>query len=90
MTGKAETGPERVDEALEGIRKAVERQLGVERPPPARVDHASLVRFSNDLLVPPPPHVLATFEAAQANPVVAHRFAHVFNDNSGLIVGKKT
>jgi styrene monooxygenase A-like protein len=40
------------------------------------------VRFSNDLLVPPPPHVLATFEAAQANPVVAHRFAQIFNDNS--------
>ncbi|TCO55221.1 2-polyprenyl-6-methoxyphenol hydroxylase-like FAD-dependent oxidoreductase [Actinocrispum wychmicini] len=40
------------------------------------------VRFSNDLLSPPPPHVLATFQAAQENPVVAHRFAALFNDNS--------
>lgn len=40
------------------------------------------VRFSNDLLAPPLPHVMATLQAAQANPVVAHRFAHLFNDNS--------
>ncbi len=40
------------------------------------------VTFSNDLLRPPPPHIMATFAAAQVNPVVAHRFAHIFNDTS--------
>jgi SAM-dependent methyltransferase/predicted O-methyltransferase YrrM len=49
MTGKAETGTKAVDEALASIRKAAQRQLGVERPPPAHVDPASLVRFSSDL-----------------------------------------
>jgi 2-polyprenyl-6-methoxyphenol hydroxylase-like FAD-dependent oxidoreductase len=39
-------------------------------------------RFSNDLLYPPPPHVMATFQAAQDNQVVAHRFAQIFNDTS--------
>ncbi|MFD8495074.1 styrene monooxygenase/indole monooxygenase family protein [Amycolatopsis sp. NPDC059657] len=39
-------------------------------------------RFSNDLLAPPPPHVLATLETAQSVPAVAHRFAHLFDDPS--------
>lgn len=39
-------------------------------------------RFSNDLLAPPLPHVLATLEAAQSAPEVAHRFAHLFDDPS--------
>ncbi|MFC0435811.1 styrene monooxygenase/indole monooxygenase family protein [Kutzneria buriramensis] len=37
-------------------------------------------RFNNDLLAPPPPHVMETLEAAQENPRVAHRFAQLFND----------
>jgi 2-polyprenyl-6-methoxyphenol hydroxylase-like FAD-dependent oxidoreductase len=37
-------------------------------------------RFSNDLLEPPLPHVLATLAAAQELPEVAHRFAHLFDD----------
>jgi 2-polyprenyl-6-methoxyphenol hydroxylase-like FAD-dependent oxidoreductase len=39
-------------------------------------------RFSNDLLAPPAPHVLATLAAAQTIPEVAHRFAQIFNDNA--------
>jgi hypothetical protein len=39
-------------------------------------------RFSNDLLLPPPQHVLATLATAQTVPEVAHRFAHLFNDPS--------
>lgn len=38
-----------LDRALTGIRAAVARQLGVERPPPADVDPATLPRFSSDL-----------------------------------------
>ncbi|MEV6906515.1 hypothetical protein [Amycolatopsis sp. NPDC051071] len=37
-------------------------------------------RLSNDLLAPPPDHVLATLEAAQTVPEVAHRFARIFSD----------
>ncbi len=37
-------------------------------------------RFNNDLLAPPPDHVLATLDAAQALPEVAHRFAHLFEN----------
>ncbi|WP_260479102.1 styrene monooxygenase/indole monooxygenase family protein [Kibdelosporangium aridum] len=37
-------------------------------------------RFSNDLLRPPPAHVLATLATAQQVPEVAHRFAQLFND----------
>lgn len=36
--------------------------------------------FSNALLMPPPGHVLATLDAAQRVPEVAHRFAQLFND----------
>ncbi|HEU4405488.1 MAG TPA: styrene monooxygenase/indole monooxygenase family protein [Polyangiaceae bacterium] len=39
-------------------------------------------RFSNDLLAPPPPHVLETLTTAQSVPEVAHRFAELFNDPS--------
>ncbi|MBB5889652.1 styrene monooxygenase/indole monooxygenase family protein [Kutzneria kofuensis] len=39
-------------------------------------------RFNNDLLAPPPVHVLETLQAAQEFPEVAHRFAHLFNDPS--------
>jgi hypothetical protein len=39
-------------------------------------------RFSNDLLAPVPPHVMATLYVAQTVPEVAHRFAQIFNDNS--------
>ncbi len=37
-------------------------------------------RFNNDLLEPPPVHILDTLRAAQEFPEVAHRFAHLFND----------
>ncbi len=37
-------------------------------------------RLSNTLLEPPPDHVLATLEAAQTVPEVAHRFAHIFEN----------
>lgn len=37
-------------------------------------------RFNNDLLAPPPDHVLATLDAAQTLPEVAHRFAHLFEN----------
>ncbi|MBP2479254.1 2-polyprenyl-6-methoxyphenol hydroxylase-like FAD-dependent oxidoreductase [Crossiella equi] len=37
-------------------------------------------RFNNDLLAPPPPHVLDTMDAAQRVPEVAHRFAALFED----------
>ncbi|MEV7037936.1 styrene monooxygenase/indole monooxygenase family protein [Amycolatopsis sp. NPDC051061] len=37
-------------------------------------------RFTNDLLAPPPPHVLATLDTAQCVPEVAHRFAHLFEN----------
>jgi hypothetical protein len=37
-------------------------------------------RFNNDLLAPPPAHILETLQAAQEYPEVAHRFAHLFND----------
>jgi hypothetical protein len=37
-------------------------------------------RFTNDLLAPPPPHVLATLDTAQRVPEVAHRFAHLFEN----------
>ncbi|EME52127.1 styrene monooxygenase/indole monooxygenase family protein [Amycolatopsis decaplanina] len=37
-------------------------------------------RLSNDLLAPPPDHVLATLEAAQTAPEVARRFANIFSD----------
>ena len=40
---------ESVNDALTGLRQAVSKQLGVERPPPADVDPSSLVRFSADL-----------------------------------------
>ena len=44
----------------------------------ARARHST--RFSNDLLAPPPDHVLETLEAAQEYPEVAHRFAHLFEN----------
>jgi hypothetical protein len=37
-------------------------------------------RFNNDLLAPPPDHVLATLDTAQRVPEVAHRFAHLFEN----------
>ncbi|MEU0789906.1 styrene monooxygenase/indole monooxygenase family protein [Amycolatopsis sp. NPDC005961] len=37
-------------------------------------------RFNNDLLAPPPPHVLATLDTAQRVPELAHRFAHLFEN----------
>ncbi|MBE1470063.1 styrene monooxygenase/indole monooxygenase family protein [Kibdelosporangium phytohabitans] len=37
-------------------------------------------RFNNDLLAPPPEHVLATLATAQRVPEVAHRFAHLFEN----------
>ncbi|WP_329044335.1 oxygenase [Amycolatopsis sp. NBC_01488] len=37
-------------------------------------------RFTNDLLAPPPDHVLATLDTAQRVPEVAHRFAHLFEN----------
>lgn len=40
-------------------------------------------RFTNDLLAPPPEHVLATLDAAQRVPEVAHRFAHLFENPAG-------
>jgi hypothetical protein len=43
-----------------------------------KAQHAT--RLSNDLLEPPPDHVLATLEAAQTVPEVAHRFAHIFEN----------
>ncbi|MFK0248693.1 styrene monooxygenase/indole monooxygenase family protein [Amycolatopsis azurea] len=43
-----------------------------------RAQHAT--RLSNDLLAPPPDHVLATLEAAQTAPEVARRFANIFAD----------
>ncbi|ANN19583.1 oxygenase [Amycolatopsis orientalis] len=43
-----------------------------------KAQHAT--RLSNDLLAPPPDHVLATLEAAQTVPEVAHRFAGIFSD----------
>ena len=42
-------------------------------------------RFNNDLLAPPPVHVLETLQAAQEFPEVAHRFAHLFNDPSDYV-----
>ncbi|MBP2329895.1 hypothetical protein JOF56_010280 [Kibdelosporangium banguiense] len=39
-------------------------------------------RFSNDLLLPAPRHVVATLATAQTVPAVAHRFAQLFNDPS--------
>jgi 2-polyprenyl-6-methoxyphenol hydroxylase-like FAD-dependent oxidoreductase len=57
------------DEAF--MRATFERYWGFAR-------HATL--FSNDLLEPSPPHVLATLAAAQELPEVAHRFAHLFDD----------
>jgi 2-polyprenyl-6-methoxyphenol hydroxylase-like FAD-dependent oxidoreductase len=44
----------------------------------AVASHAT--RFNNDLLAPPPPHVLATLDAAQRLPEVAHRFARLFEN----------
>ena len=44
----------------------------------AHARHAT--RFNNDLLAPPPDHVLATLDAAQTLPEVAHRFAHLFEN----------
>ncbi|WP_410583246.1 styrene monooxygenase/indole monooxygenase family protein [Amycolatopsis sp. lyj-108] len=43
-----------------------------------KAQHAT--RLSNDLLAPPPDHVLATLEAAQTAPEVARRFANIFSD----------
>ncbi|WP_410658053.1 styrene monooxygenase/indole monooxygenase family protein [Amycolatopsis sp. lyj-112] len=43
-----------------------------------KAQHAT--RLSNDFLAPPPDHVLATLEAAQTVPEVAHRFAHIFEN----------
>ncbi|UUV34175.1 FAD-dependent oxidoreductase [Amycolatopsis roodepoortensis] len=43
-----------------------------------KAQHAT--RLSNDLLGPPPDHVLATLEAAQTAPEVARRFANIFAD----------
>jgi len=37
-------------------------------------------RFNNDLLAPPPEHILATLDTAQRVPEVAHRFAHLFEN----------
>jgi hypothetical protein len=37
-------------------------------------------RFNNDLLAPPPEHVLATLDSAQRVPEVVHRFAHLFEN----------
>ncbi|MGW0519989.1 styrene monooxygenase/indole monooxygenase family protein [Crossiella sp. NPDC003009] len=42
----------------------------------ARARHAT--RFTNDLLEPPPPHVMSTLDTAQRVPEVAHRFAQLF------------
>jgi 2-polyprenyl-6-methoxyphenol hydroxylase-like FAD-dependent oxidoreductase len=44
----------------------------------ARARHAT--RFSNDLLAPPSDWVLATLDAAQTMPEVAHRFAALFEN----------
>jgi hypothetical protein len=57
------------DEAF--MRASFERYWGF-------AQHAT--RFSNDLLEPPPSHVLATLAAAEELPEVAHRFAHLFDD----------
>lgn len=43
-----------------------------------KAQHAT--QLSNALLEPPPDHVLATLEAAQTVPEVAHRFAHIFEN----------
>lgn len=43
-----------------------------------KAQHAT--RLSNDLLAPPPDHVLATLTAAQTVPEVAHRFARIFEN----------
>ncbi|EWM11793.1 styrene monooxygenase/indole monooxygenase family protein [Kutzneria sp. 744] len=42
-------------------------------------------RFNNDLLAPPPVHILETLQAAQEHPEVAHRFAHLFNDPTDYV-----
>jgi tRNA (mo5U34)-methyltransferase len=42
-------GPEAIGEALEGIREAVKRQLGIERPAAREVDLSRLARFADDL-----------------------------------------
>lgn len=41
---------------------------------------AHATRFTNALLEPPPPHVMATLDTAQRVPEVAHRFAHLFEN----------
>src|SRR6266700_1231889 len=43
------TKDQEIDDALAEIKKQVERQLGVQRPPPVDVDPTSLVRFSPSL-----------------------------------------
>jgi 2-polyprenyl-6-methoxyphenol hydroxylase-like FAD-dependent oxidoreductase len=42
----------------------------------AHARHAT--KFNNDLLEPPPAHIIDTLVAAQTVPEVAHRFAHLF------------
>jgi SAM-dependent methyltransferase len=49
MTEKKPTETESLDQSLAEIRHAVERQLGVERPPAADVDPATVTRFSPNL-----------------------------------------
>ncbi|HVS28996.1 MAG TPA: DUF1698 domain-containing protein [Solirubrobacteraceae bacterium] len=55
-----------VDAALTHLREAVARQLGIERPPPADVDPAQLVRFAPDLPTELDPARRAELEAAAA------------------------
>lgn len=40
--------------------------------------------WSNELLAPPPPHVLRIIDAGAALPAVAHRFANAFDDPADL------
>jgi tRNA (mo5U34)-methyltransferase len=52
-----------VDEALAHIRDAVERQLGIDRPPPADIDPSTLPRFTDDLPTELSPERRAELEA---------------------------
>ncbi|MFG2907498.1 styrene monooxygenase/indole monooxygenase family protein [Kitasatospora sp. NPDC048286] len=40
--------------------------------------------WSNELLAPPPPHVLRLIDAGVSRPAVAHRFANAFSDPADL------
>jgi SAM-dependent methyltransferase len=55
MTQRDTAEHDRIDEALANIRKAVARQLGVERPPPVDVDPSEVVRFSDQISSELPP-----------------------------------